>query len=64
MKEGQKLWTRDELILAINLYCKLPFGKMHSRNPDIVDFAKLIDRKPGAVAFRSEERRVGKECRL
>lgn len=52
MKEGQKLWTRDELILAINLYCKLPFGKMHSRNPDIVDFAKLIDRKPGAVAFK------------
>ena len=32
MKEGQKLWSRDELILAINLYCKLPFGKMHKGN--------------------------------
>ncbi len=52
MKQGQKLWTRDELILAINLYCKLPFGKLHSRNPLIVQLAELINRKPGAVAFK------------
>lgn len=25
MKEGQKLWTRDELILAVNLYIKNAF---------------------------------------
>ena len=36
MKEGQTLWTRDELILAVNLYCKLPFGKMHKGNPEIL----------------------------
>jgi putative restriction endonuclease len=52
MKQGQKLWTRDELILAINLYCKLPFGKLHSRNPSIIELAELIKRKPGAVAFK------------
>jgi len=50
MKEGQKLWTRDELILAINLYCKLPFGKMHSRNKDIIELGGLIDRSSSAVA--------------
>lgn len=50
MKEGQKLWTRDELILAINLYCKLPFGKMHSRNPDIIALSTVIPRTPGAIA--------------
>lgn len=33
MKIGETLWTRDELILAINLYCKIPFGKMHKGNP-------------------------------
>ena len=49
MKEGQRLWTRDELILAINLYCKLPFGKMHKSNPDVIHLAKLIDRNVGAV---------------
>ncbi len=52
MKEGQKLWTREELILAINLYCKLPFGKLYSRNPDVIELAKLIDRTPGSVAFK------------
>ena len=25
-------WTRDELIVAFNLYCKLPFGQMHRGN--------------------------------
>jgi len=50
MKEGQKLWTRDELIVAINLYCKLPFGKLHSRNPEIINLAKHIGRTPGALA--------------
>lgn len=50
MKEGQKLWTRDELILAINLYIKLPFGKMHSRNPDIKQLSELLGRSPSSVA--------------
>jgi len=50
VKEGQRLWTRDELILAINLYCKLPFGKMHNRTPEIRELAALIDRTPGSVA--------------
>ncbi len=52
MKEGQKLWTREELILAINLYCKLPFGKMHNRNSEIINFANLIDRTPSSIALK------------
>jgi putative restriction endonuclease len=52
MKEGQILWTRDELILAINLYCKIPFGKLHSRNPAIINLAKLIGRTSNAVAYK------------
>ena len=50
MKEGQKLWTRQELILAVNLYCKLPFGKMHKSNPEVISLGNLIDRTPSAVA--------------
>lgn len=50
MKEGQTLWTKDESILAINLYCKIPFGQMHSRNADVIELAALIDRSPSAVA--------------
>ena len=52
MKEGQKLWTRNELILAINLYCKLPFGKLHRSNPEVIELASLIGRTPSSVAFK------------
>ncbi len=50
MKEGQRLWTKDELILAINLYCKLPFGKMHKGNSEIIELASLINRSPSSIA--------------
>jgi putative restriction endonuclease len=52
MKEGNKLWTRDELILALNLYLKLPFGKLHSRTPEIIHLAKIMDRSANSVAMR------------
>ncbi len=52
MKPGQSLWTREELILAINLYCKLPFGKMHKTNAAIVALAELIGRTPSSVALK------------
>src|SRR4051794_12218506 len=52
MKEGQRLWTREELILAINLYCKLPFGRLHQRNPKIIELSNLIERTPGSVAYK------------
>lgn len=52
MKEGQKLWTRDELILAINLYCKLPFGRLHRLNPEVINLANLIGRTPSSIAYK------------
>jgi putative restriction endonuclease len=52
MKEGQTLWTRDELILTINLYFKLPFGKMHKQNPDIIKLSNIIGRTPSSVALK------------
>lgn len=52
MKKGQRLWTRAELILALNLYYKTPFGRLHQGNPDVIRLAELIDRTPGSVAFK------------
>lgn len=52
MKLGQKLWTRDELILAINLYCKIPFGKIHNRNPEVMHLANLLGRTPSSVSYK------------
>jgi putative restriction endonuclease len=52
MKEGQRLWTRSELILAVNLYCKLPFGRLHKLNPEVINLATLIERTPSSVAYK------------
>ena len=46
------LWSRQELILALNLYLKLPFGQMHQGNPEIKHLARVIGRTSGAVAMR------------
>lgn len=52
MKVGQKLWTREELIMAINLYCKTPFGRLHNRNPEIIELSKLIGRTASSLAYK------------
>ncbi len=46
------LWTREELILAFNLYLKTDFGKMHSTNKDVIHLANLIGRTPNSIALR------------
>jgi putative restriction endonuclease len=48
----RRIWTREELLLALNLYLKLPFGKMHRRNSEVIHLGELIDRTPDSVAFR------------
>ena len=45
-------WTRDQLLVAFALYCRLPFGRLHARNPDIIEFANAIGRTPGALAMK------------
>jgi len=52
MKEGQKLWTREELVLAINLYCKLPFGKLDRNTKEVKELAQMIDRTANSVALK------------
>ena len=47
-----ELWTRDEMILVLNLYLKLSFSKMDRRNSDVIRLAKIIGRTPNAVALR------------
>jgi hypothetical protein len=45
-------WSREQLIIALKLYCEMPFGKMHSRNPEIIRYAELIGRSPSALAMK------------
>lgn len=45
-------WDRDELFMAMNLYCRLPFGKMHKGNTDVIALANAIGRTPSSVAMK------------
>lgn len=45
-------WTRDQLLAALNLYHRTPFGRQHKTYPPIVELAALIGRTPSAVAMK------------
>lgn len=47
-----KRWTRDELLIVLNLYHKLTFGQFHKKNPAVVDLATKLGRTPDAVAMK------------
>lgn len=45
-------WTRQQSLVAFSLYCRLPFGRFHMRNPEIIRYANLIGRTPSALAMK------------
>lgn len=47
------LWTRDQLLLALRLYMRLPFGRLYARNPEIITLANRIGRTPSALAMKA-----------
>lgn len=49
---AKNLWSKEEMILVLNLYLKIPFGKMYAGNEDVIKIAHLIGRTPNAVALR------------
>lgn len=48
----RKLWAKEELILVFNLYLKLPFGKLHTKTPEIIEMANLLGRTVNSIAIR------------
>ena len=47
-----KRWTRDELIIAMNLYCKLPFGQLDRHTPIIIEVAQKLERTPSSLSMK------------
>lgn len=45
-------WKWDEVVLAMNLYCRLPFGRLHKGTPEIIELARYLDRTPSSVALK------------
>jgi putative restriction endonuclease len=48
----RKRWSEEETVLALYLYFQLPFGKLHSGNPEIQQLAAAIGRSNSSVAMK------------
>ena len=49
---ASKRWTRDELLVGLNLYHKLTFGQLHARQPVIMALADKLGRGANSVAMK------------
>lgn len=45
-------WTREETIIAFNVYCKIPFKSSSKSNQTVINFAKIIGRSPSALNMK------------
>lgn len=52
MLKTRQRWTRQQLLIVTRLYCQIPFGKLHSRNLEIIKYAEYINRTPSALAMK------------
>lgn len=48
----RKNWTRNELLITLNLYHKLTFGQLHARQPVIMTLAQKLGRSANSVAMK------------
>ena len=51
-KSSPVTWTREHFLIALNLYRKLPFGKLDKGNPLIIQVAERMGRSPGSLAMK------------
>ena len=49
---ARRNWTREETILAMDLYTRIPFSKIGKSNQEIIQLAQIINRTPDAVAYK------------
>lgn len=45
-------WSREHFLIALNLYCKLPFGQLHKGNRLIIEVASKMGRTPSSLAMK------------
>lgn len=45
-------WTKEETIVAFNVYCKIPFKNSSKTNPTIIKYANIIGRSPSALNMK------------
>lgn len=45
-------WTREQLLIALNLYHKVAFGKFHNKNKMLVDISRRMGRTDSALPMK------------
>lgn len=45
-------WTREETIVAFNVYCKIPFKSSSKTHPLIIKYANILNRTPSALNMK------------
>jgi putative restriction endonuclease len=45
-------WTREETIIAFNVYCKIPFKISSKNNSTIIKYANILNRSPSALNMK------------
>lgn len=48
-------WTREEIMLALELYCTIPSEELNTNNEQIVTLAKTIGRTENSVMLQDSE---------
>lgn len=48
----RRRWTKDELYIALRIYCELPFGQLHQHQPRIIEVAEKLKRSPSSLAMK------------
>ncbi len=49
---ARRRWTREELLIVLDLYCRIPFGQFDYHNPQVIRVAEAVGRTPSAVAMK------------
>lgn len=49
---ANRIWSREELVLALSLYFQLPFGRLNHTTPEVKELARIIGRTDNSVALR------------
>lgn len=49
---ASRAWTKVELLKVLALYCQIPFGTMHAKNPKVIELSVRLERTPSAVALK------------
>ncbi len=47
-----RAWTKEELLVALKIYCELEFRQFHARQPRIIEVSEYLNRTPGSLAMK------------